>query len=183
MHPGEEGGRCEWQEENSPHSFTALVKSNGVFDRDYCTTGMLVLDKSVVLCMCAHMFLMCGCVFRRVAGECSGAHQPIIAHNCIHLWERQKMNISEICDTYCEAFVASRLETDSCGLLMGCCMTHDVRWHVMVTMVTVAVAPAFAQLWLTLNTSRPFFLLMIKLVIISGFVANQYHVKKTNKQQ
>lgn len=76
--------------ENSPHFFTALVKSNGVFDRDYCATGMLVLDKSVVVCMCAHMFLVCGCVFRRVAGKCSGAHQPIIAHNCIHLWKRQR---------------------------------------------------------------------------------------------
>lgn len=32
-------------------------------------------------------------------------------------------------------------------------MTCDVRWHVVVTMVTVKFAPAFVQLQLALNTS------------------------------
>lgn len=35
--------------------------------------------------------------------------------------------------------------------------TRDVRWHVtMVTMVTMAIAPAFVQLWLMLSSSPLF---------------------------
>lgn len=65
---------------------------------------------SLQSCACVHTCSV-GVFFRRVAGECSGTHQPIIAHNCIHLWAT--MNISEICDTRGGALAASRLPADS----------------------------------------------------------------------
>lgn len=79
--------RAEWQEGNGPRFFAPLTRS----DRDCCTARDVGVGQSVV--MCAHMFSVCGCVFRCVAGECSGTHQPVIAHNCIHLWERQRWTL------------------------------------------------------------------------------------------
>lgn len=79
--------RAEWQEGNGPRFFMPLTWS----DRDCCTARAVGVGQSVV--MCAHMFFVCGCVFRCVAGECSGTHQPVIAHNCIHLWERQRWTL------------------------------------------------------------------------------------------
>lgn len=76
------GGR-----ETGPRFFMPLTRS----DRDCCTARDVGVGQSVV--MCAHMFFVCGCVFRCVAGKCSGTHQPVIAHNCIHLWERQRWTL------------------------------------------------------------------------------------------
>lgn len=89
-----------------------------------------------------------GVFLRRVAGKCSGAHQAIIAHNCIHLWKRQRWTLVSIC----------RLKIKH-GLLQERYVAHVVRWRVVVTMVTVA--PAFLQLRLTLNTSGHLFKFLI----------------------